>query len=92
LVAVSQVVTRSHNVRSAGMKNEPREIKFCDLHEEPQTPAKEELDDDDLYDLLSEAYFVIGKFIERTNPKRLQSDALSLHKRLEVAIAWSTIQ
>lgn len=69
--------------------NDLKEVELHDLHEEPSTPAKEELDDDDLHDLLSEAYFVIGKVIERTNPKGLQSDALSLHKRLEHAISWS---
>lgn len=62
-----------------------------DIHEEIQEAPKEELDEDDMQDILTECYVIIGQVLERKNPKRLQGDIASLYARLERAVAWLTL-
>lgn len=62
-----------------------------DLHEEELLPPKQELDDDDLYDLIGECHYLIAIVLERTLPKGLHSDLAKVYQRLDDAVAWNRI-
>ena len=58
------------------------------LMNEDLVPAAEVIDTEDAEDLLVDCYDLLGKVLERSNPKWLQSDGLKLLKRIEVSLMW----
>lgn len=90
--AANRAGTFGPSERSAEMKSDlEKEVEIHDLHDEVTEPAKVEIDEEDAFDLISEAYYLLGLVAEARLSKRLHSDVLDLRSRLEAVISWSKL-
>jgi hypothetical protein len=61
-----------------------------DVHEDPGVPPLRVPDDEDLEEIVEDAYNLLSDLLDRPMPKGLKERLVELHGRLEEITGWST--